>query len=198
MLLQIWSLQARQSSTDQASTALTLTERAELGCFSHWTMAGSLCSAGPTAVAAVGLSDNSVQAFWLDLERPDRFSCTTWQCTEHSLLYSMALLPQQVIGRPMSACCSRLVLASHRRQIPVQPGLQGSAAPGAMLVAAGTIFLDVLVWGFHMAGGGSPPASARCDVPPLLRCKGHEGSIHRSARQLCHALSLAAWGESDT
>ena len=67
---------------------------------------------------------------------------------------------------------------------PCVGNLQDSADPGTMLVAAGTIFLDVLVWSFDMAGGGSPPASARRDAPPLLRCKGHEGSIHRSARQL--------------
>ena len=97
VLLQVWCLQAGQSSAGQATTALTLVEHAELGCFSQWTMAGSLCSAGLTAVAAVGLSNNSVQAFWLDLEGTHTSSCT-WQCTERSLLYSMALLPRQVIG----------------------------------------------------------------------------------------------------
>ena len=96
MLLQVWCLQAGQSSTGQATTALTLAEHAELGCFSQWTMAGSLCSAGLTAVAAVGLSNNSVQAFRLDLEGTHKLSCT-WQCTERSLLYSMALLPPQVM-----------------------------------------------------------------------------------------------------
>ena len=105
VLLQIWYLQAGQSSTDQAMTALMLTERAELGCFSQWTMAGSLCSLALNAVAAVGLSNNSVQAFWLDQESTCQFS-RTWQCTERCLLYSMALLPHQVIGRPMSACSS--------------------------------------------------------------------------------------------
>ena len=94
-------------------TAPTLTEHAELGCFSQWTMAGRLCSAGLTAVAAVGLSDNSVQTSWLDLEGTHKFSCT-WQCTERSLLYSMALLLHQVIGDPVSACCSELAPASHR------------------------------------------------------------------------------------
>ena len=118
MLLQIWCLQAEHCSTGQATTALTLAEHAELGCFSQWTLAGSLCSAGLTAVAAVGLSDNSVQAFWLDLAGTHRFSCT-WQCTERSLLYSMALLPHQVNGRPMSARCSGLAPASHRHQTPV-------------------------------------------------------------------------------
>lgn len=50
-------------------------------------------------------------------------------------------------------------------------GLQ-HAKSDEMWVAAGTIFLDVLIW--RGSGLGS-------SAKPLYRLKGHEGSIHRSA-----------------
>ena len=43
---------------------------------------------------------------------------------------------------------------------------------GEMWVAAGTIFLDVLVW---------RRSELDSSAKPLYRLKGHEGSIHRSA-----------------
>ena len=45
---------------------------------------------------------------------------------------------------------------------------------GDMWVAAGTIFLDVLIWVVHSQGGS---------CTPLFRLKGHEGSIHRLVPQ---------------
>ena len=45
------------------------------------------------------------------------------------------------------------------------------AEVGDMWVAAGTIFLDVLVW---------KVTSHSTSAHPLYRLKGHEGSIHRS------------------
>eukprot|EP00884_Botryococcus_braunii_P011598 jgi/Botrbrau1/20439/Bobra.145_2s0004.1 len=50
-----------------------------------------------------------------------------------------------------------------------------SSKPAELLVAAGTIFLDVLVWKAF-----APWNSTVCCLyqPPLFRLKGHEGSIH--------------------
>lgn len=56
------------------------------------------------------------------------------------------------------------------------------ASSGGTWVAAGTIFLDVLVWKVCRQGHSAPP---------LYRLKGHEGSIHRSGHN-CSTL-LPHW-----
>lgn len=56
-------------------------------------------------------------------------------------------------------------------------------------VAAGTIFLDVLIWRARLdvaAVRGAGGSTLRSRHAPLLRLKGHEGSIHR------HALALSS------
>ena len=53
------------------------------------------------------------------------------------------------------------------------------ASSGGTWVAAGTIFLDVLVWEVCRQGHSSAP---------LYRLKGHEGSIHRSDLPYCSVL----------
>lgn len=54
-----------------------------------------------------------------------------------------------------------------------------------LLVAAGTIFLDIVIW--------KTPCSMRADAgplacPPLYHLKGHEGSIHRQAYSILPSL----------
>ena len=54
-----------------------------------------------------------------------------------------------------------------------------------MWVAAGTIFLDVLVWRAQPDRAlsiSSRDATQSTRSAPLFRLKGHEGSIHRRAR----------------
>ena len=50
-------------------------------------------------------------------------------------------------------------------------------------VAAGTVFLDVLVWqaSFSAAETPSEPVPGQAHHAALYRLKGHDGSIHRRA-----------------
>ena len=66
------------------------------------------------------------------------------------------------------------------------------ASSGGTWVAAGTIFLDVLVWEVCRQGHSAAP---------LYRLKGHEGSIHRSdlpcAVGSAHMANLHCLGDCD-
>ena len=49
-------------------------------------------------------------------------------------------------------------------------------------IAAGTVFLDVLIWQLpELVLNELPAATCHTMQPPLLRLRGHEGSIHRVA-----------------
>ena len=59
-------------------------------------------------------------------------------------------------------------------------------------MAAGTVFLHVLVWvtpevPYGSWREGDPGATARMEQQPLLRLVGHQGSIHRCEQ--CRPLS---------
>ena len=54
------------------------------------------------------------------------------------------------------------------------------AGTGNTWVAAGTIFLDVLVWVVSQEAPFAQPPATRL-ATPMYRLKGHEGSIHRWA-----------------
>ena len=46
-----------------------------------------------------------------------------------------------------------------------------------ILVVAGTVFLDVLIW--KCSNGAAESGCAEQSCPPLFRLRGHKGSIHR-------------------
>lgn len=52
--------------------------------------------------------------------------------------------------------------------------------------AAGTVFLDVLIWCFSIDAVSQDGIAS---APPWLRLTGHEGSIHRQASVSQHALA---------
>ena len=163
-------------------------------------------SGGCSLLLAVGLSDNSVQAFSIQLPSSKIGSSGSGgsssgsgissgsgaarvqpvvhaECSDRCLLYSMALLLQQQDGRQ---------LPENGHQIQHQEPGSGSggstsngstsSSSGHYLVAAGTIFLDVVVWATPAASAaplGDQAAATPKASPLLFRLKGHEGSIHR-------------------
>lgn len=178
--------------------------------FLEWTMEVQLApSSGCSAQLAVGLSSNAVQLFAVlcsvggsgDGTRP---RCALQQlgqveCSERSLLYSMALLPRQ-----QQPCGDNGSNSSERVNGSNRGG--SSQRDTGWLVAAGTILHDVLVWAVpepasHPAAaatavGGSAaqallvPSERRTVVAPLFRLKGHVGSVHRCAGGPCPLLGV--------
>lgn len=184
---------------------------ARLPRFQHWTMDAQLSwgdaghgGTGSSILFAVGLSNNSVQAFSIHL--PGSIGSSSRQCgaqpcitptlladcSDRCLLYSMSLLQRQQ-GPPQQQ--EQRCAHQQSQQLEPQQGgqrqqqqqqeqgsqhplqqQQGSAGGTYWLVAAGTVFLDVLVWATPLASAGGAAAHA---VLPLLRLQGHEGSIHR-------------------
>lgn len=168
-----------QSGSDNASWEVQPLLLLPLSLHRPWTMdvrlswGGAACD---TVLLAVGLSSNAVEVFSI---RPDAPGCPATrvlhaECTDRLLLYSLALAP-----RP----CATAAAAQQQQRPEQQQQRSGSSGGGGThwLVAAGTILLDVLVWATPEAASGGPAVGP--DAPtllaPLLRLKGHEGSIHR-------------------
>jgi hypothetical protein len=168
-------------------------------CPSSSSSSSSSGGGGCSLLLAVGLSDNSVQAFTIQLCMPPSSTDSTTgssgrgngssaarvqpvvhsECSDRCLLYSMALLPQQHgLQEPEKG---------HQLQKKETSSSSGSGGGGrySYLVAAGTIFLDVVVWAAPAAAAaaavldGTQAAAAPQMALVLFRLKGHEGSIHR-------------------
>lgn len=188
--------------------------------FQYWTMDAQLSwtdaghsggSNSSSLLLAVGLSNNSVQAFSIRLPGAAAGGCglasggdvqaepcivplVRADCSELCLLYSMSLLHRKQ-GPPQQQREHQMQQRSHHdepgqqqqqqeqeRTSQSHPEQPPRAAEGSYwLAAAGTIFLDVLVWATPLAADSQlvPGSEAAREVPPLLRLQGHEGSIHR-------------------
>lgn len=161
-------------------SACRLTQLAMLPRLFHWSMDLHLSRApGCSMLLSVGLSNNSVETYALPVSASQHSSNggkavaspVLLQCVESSercLLYSMHLQRRDACSSGASCC---------------------------YWVAAGTIFLDVVVWatppllldGNTAAlnntcnGSSSHPSMYAVKAPALFRLKGHMGSIHRQA-----------------
>lgn len=164
---------------------------AQLPPFQHWTLDASLLRSSGGGddglLLAVGLSDNSVQAFSVEVP-PSGPACVQRAlraaCASRCLLYSLALHHQQEQAQqPGRSRCSG------------DAGGGGKRSGGCRwLVASGTILRDVLVWATPEVPAASAAGAADtawlspglgvlaeppAQVAPLYRLVGHEGSIHR-------------------
>ncbi|KAL4446854.1 hypothetical protein ABPG77_008098 [Micractinium sp. CCAP 211/92] len=188
-----------------------------------WTDAGHSDGGNSSSLLlAVGLSNNSVQAFSIRLPgaaagsgglasgrdvqaAPCIVPLVRADCSEICLLYSMSLLhrkqsPPQQQGEQRVQQRRYHPEPGQQQQQQQEPSSQSrpeQAPRGAessyWLVAAGTIFLDVLVWATPLAANSQlAPVAAVREVPPLLRLQGHEGSIHRVRWSPCGRLLASA------
>ena len=186
--------------------------------FVEWTMEVQLAaSSGCSAQMAVGLSSNAVQLFAVHCSSGGgsggsasalRYAVQQLgqvECSDRSLLYSMALLPQGH-HHPQQL--------QQQQQQQLEGGSGGSSGGSSQsedswLVAAGTILHDVLVWAVPAPASSSPapaaaapgggssvpqalvaPSARRAVVAPLFRLRGHMGSVHRCGGRLSFACRL--------
>ncbi|DBA78263.1 TPA: hypothetical protein ACH3X2_008215 [Trebouxia sp. C0005] len=139
----------------QSGLTLSVQGTLQIGPFAQWTMDCklSLCPSDHSnqskvmsqhnfgqATLAVGLSNNAVQ------------------------MHKLMMVEAEMVAHHTSTCeCSE-------RSLLYSMSLLQQESSGHMWVAAGTIFLDVLVWKVSYQSSSAHP---------LYRLKGHEGSIHR-------------------
>ena len=197
--------------------------------FVEWTMEVQLAaSSGCSAQLAVGLSSNAVQLFAVHCSSGGGSSgvsasalrCAVQQlgqveCSDRSLLYSMALLPQGHHLPQQQQQQQQQLEGGSGGDTSRHAGSSGCSSGGSSqseaswLVAAGTILHDVLVWAVPAPASSSPAAAAaapgggssvpqamvvpqaqRAVVAPLFRLRGHVGSVHRCGGRLSFSCRL--------
>ncbi|BDA49006.1 probable WD repeat-containing protein 6 at N-terminal half [Coccomyxa sp. Obi] len=141
----------------------TLVSLCQLGPFPQWTLDINIRQLeSGKAICVVGLSNNSSAVYCIAID----------SCGEGAKVGSI-----QAVSLIHSAECNeKLLLYS----LALYARTQASACMDVW-VAAGTVFLDVLVWRFAISTAEAECSSITEHSQPaaLYRLKGHDGSIHR-------------------